>query len=158
MICLETAGGYLNEDPNKLKRSVSIQNFDLPVHLPSSAVLIKNDLIFSSIRGKKADLRVFDDNIIVNAVENYLETPKGQMLIEKKVEEALKENLHDRSTPIYDMCNDIPDEIAETKIKGFLGKLKDEGIEQFDILDIIFEFNLPPEQIERIVNGLLKQD
>lgn len=59
---------------------------------------------------------------------------------------------------IYDMSREVSDKIAEDEIKVFLRKLKDEGETKFDTLDIIFELNLPSEQIERIIEKLRKRD
>lgn len=58
---------------------------------------------------------------------------------------------------VCDMSRDIPDYYAEIEILEFLRKGRDSGEKEFDVLDLIFATNLPPEQINRILEKLQKK-
>jgi len=59
---------------------------------------------------------------------------------------------------VCDMSRDIPDYYAEIEILEFLRKGRDSGKKEFDIIDLIFSTNLPPEQINRILEKLMKRN
>ena len=58
---------------------------------------------------------------------------------------------------VCDMSRELPDYYAEIEILEFLRKGRDSGEKEFDVLDLIFATNLPPEQINRILEKLQKK-
>lgn len=65
--------------------------------------------------------------------------------------------MKDFVTPfICDMSREISDDEAEIEIKSFIKSLRDEGVEEFNLLDVGLELNIPMEQIDRILEKLRK--
>lgn len=87
-----------------------------------------------------------------NILYEYIECLNEEIKNLKPKEETITPPV--RTAHVFDMSREVPDGIAEEEIKIFLRKLRDEGAEKFDLLDVVFELNLPPEQIERVIEKL----
>ena len=85
-------------------------------------------------------------------VEEFLESPKGQELLDRKIEERFKELSIDETC--IEMTRTMSDEDAKVEIESYLKDIKKRGIQQISLLDLIADLNLPGEQIERIMDGL----
>lgn len=89
--------------------------------------------------------------------EKLLESPKGQELLNRKIEE-IKGEYEDIEVPfICDMSREISDDLAEIEIKDFITRLKSKGIKEFNLLDVSLKTNLPFDQIDRILERLQKK-
>ena len=64
--------------------------------------------------------------------------------------------LEDYKFHVIDGSRILSDENATTEIKRILRELKDSGRENFSILDISSTTNLPPKQINKIIEELRK--
>lgn len=70
--------------------------------------------------------------------------------LSEKLEEIIK------TLEKLELYKEITDEQAETEIKNFILHLKKSGRTTMDIIDLVEELKLPPEQIEKIMDKFTK--
>ena len=76
----------------------------------------------------------------VNQLEDEIELLKTQLKSKEKIQGAIPKDLSDAE--------------AQSEIESFLKVKKKEGTKTVNILDLMQEFNLPPNQIEKIMTKL----
>jgi len=89
---------------------------------------------------------------ISESIKEFLRGSEGKGLF--------KEFLNGQTGSDYeciDMSRTISDKVAEKEIKSYLRGLKNEGIMEVNLLDIIVALNLPSEQIERVMEKLRRR-
>lgn len=71
-----------------------------------------------------------------------------EKMIEEKVNEKIKNILQLKRTTNFKKINDRQ---ARKEISSLILEMKSRGIHKINILDIVVNLNIPPEQIERIM-------
>jgi len=92
---------------------------------------------------------------LLELVENYLESPEGLQLLDKRIEKKFKDLSIDETC--IDMSRVLTDGEAKIEIESYLKYMQKKGIYQVDLLDLIAHLNIPGEQIERIMDELLNK-
>ncbi len=88
----------------------------------------------------------------ISLIKEVLNTPEGKKILDNEIEKRI--DFVESQYECIDMCRDVTDEEALSEIKSYLRGLKDEGVSEIDMFDIVVEFNLPPEQIERVMEKI----
>lgn len=85
--------------------------------------------------------------------------PRSEIIrLEKKIEEIEARLDHfENNTICIDGYREISDEEAEIEIEKFLRELRDEGAPDFTALDIIAGLNLPPDQVDQVIENMRRR-
>ncbi len=109
---------------------------------------INPQTVFGMIKGEILPVKIQTWNTVIGKLDE----------LKSRVEQLEEANTSTDTSFICDMSRHISNDKAEIEIKDYLKNLRDEGVEQVDLLDLVFKFNLPPEQVERTIEKLKKRD
>jgi hypothetical protein len=99
-----------------------------------------------------------DTTLATEFIGLALKDPQFRLQLADRITVELAGLLKDRiqPTPIHSgVFKTVSDDVAETEIAGYLDKMKDLDKNHVNLLDMVYDLDLPPDQISRIMDALM---